>query len=115
MGSLRRIIGLGDSGEDVRIVQQMLNLLLSLPKEYMPREPGYPELSERIYPDLWGYYWGEGARARYASRHQDPYRLRRPVYQPPQNVGLADDGKFGPKTEAAVIRFQRRCGIPTMA
>jgi len=90
----------------------MLNLQLSLPVSYGGGDPGYKELSERAYPDLWGCYWGEGARARYAKQHQNPHKSRRPVFQPAQDPQLAEDGRFGPKTESAVIRFQRRCGIP---
>jgi len=80
--------------------------------EYAPRDPGYKELSEREYPDLWGYYWGEGARKRYARVHQNPHKQRRPISLPAQDPHLAEDGLFGPQTEKAVARFQCRCGIP---
>jgi len=89
-----------------------LNYHLSRPRYYAPWEPGYRELSEREYPDLWGYYWGEGARQRYAKTKQDSHKFRMPIYDTPADAGLETDGMFGPLTEKAVIRFQRRCGIP---
>jgi peptidoglycan hydrolase-like protein with peptidoglycan-binding domain len=89
-----------------------LNYYLSRPRDYEQREPGYRELSEREYPDLWGYYWGDGARRRYAKTKQDSNRYRVPIHDPPVDPRLETDGKFGPLTEMAVIRFQRRCGIP---
>jgi len=99
---------LGDVGRDVQVAQHLLNLQLSLPMEYAPRDPGYKELSEREYPDLWGYYWGEGARKRYARVHQNPHKQRRPISLPAQDPHLAEDGLFGPQTERAVTRFQCR-------
>src|SRR5579885_3529693 len=99
--SVRRIIGLGDSGEDVRVVQHMLNLQLSFPTAYAQRLVGFQEMSERDCPGLWGYEWGEGGRKQFFKRHLDNKTFRRPHWENEGSPHLAEDGLFGPKTEKA--------------
>lgn len=109
--SIRRIVGLNDHGEDVRRIQRAVNLLVNKPMLLPPRVAEWKILSQRLTPQLWGYIWAPGARAAYFKKRADPYRFRRPLMRSPWVPKLATDGKFGPKTEAAVVAFQRKCGL----
>lgn len=134
MSALRRILGLGDEGCDVRMVQQELNWILPFQRPCPKVFPTWQVLSKRFTPTVWGYFWGTGA---YAQAHGDQRlhtgaegRARRPLWGVPfpmdgisgpktkapvrgyHWVPLRLNGIFGPDTKAAVSEYQRLVGIP---
>jgi hypothetical protein len=73
--------------------------------------PDWKTLSKRLTPELWGYCWTRHARIKFTKKHANLYIWRKPA-RITKGPLLAEDGKFGPKTEAAVIKFQRKAALP---
>jgi peptidoglycan hydrolase-like protein with peptidoglycan-binding domain len=108
---VRRIVARGDRGEDIRVLQRALNRRLYRPAIYAIDVPDWKTLSKSLTPELWGYCWTRQARIKFTKKHADLYIWRKPA-RITKDRALVEDGKFGPKTEAAVIKFQRKAALP---
>jgi peptidoglycan hydrolase-like protein with peptidoglycan-binding domain len=111
-GFVRRILGLGDVGEDVRRLQHALNREVYRLRRYLPVRLNEKILSKRLTPELWGYCWAPGALRQFRKHHLNPFKLEVPDPTELQDEPLKEDGRFGPKTEKAVIQYQRKVGLP---
>jgi len=109
---VRRILGLGDIGEDVRRLQHALNREVYRLRRYLPIRLNEKILSKRLTPELWGYCWAPGALRQFRKHHLNPFKLEVPDPTELQDEPLKEDGRFGPKTEKAVIQYQRKVGLP---
>ena len=110
--SVRRIIGLHDRGEDVISLQHALNRQLYRPRRYRPILLTWKILSKRLTPTLWGYAWAPGALHEHQKHHVDPFKFRLPNPHVPKAAALKEDGIFGKKTLAALIKYQHKVGLP---
>ena len=111
-GFVRRILGLDDIGEDVRRLQHALNRQLYQRRRYPQIRLNAKILSKRLTPELWGYSWAPGALHHMHSHHVNPFKWRVPDPKIPKAPPLRKDGKFGPKTEKALIKYQHKVGLP---
>jgi peptidoglycan hydrolase-like protein with peptidoglycan-binding domain len=111
-GFVRRILGLGDVGEDVRRLQHALNRERYRRRRYLLIRVNEKILSKRLTPELWGYCWAPGALRQFRKHHLHPFKLEVPDPKVLNGNALKEDGRFGPKTEKAVIQYQRKVGLP---
>jgi peptidoglycan hydrolase-like protein with peptidoglycan-binding domain len=111
-GFVRRILGLGDVGEDVRRLQHALNRERYRRRRYLLIRLNEKILGKRLTPELWGYCWAPGALRQFRKHHLRPFKLEVPDPKVLNGNALKEDGSFGPKTEKAVIQYQRKVGLP---
>src|SRR5262249_20760238 len=109
---MRRILSLGDEGDDVRMVQHALNwALITLPPVSNPLEE-WPNLGKRDYPELWGYQLKPGVMddGSGPTRAVTPkLKLTLPLSLPPR---INESGTFDFDTYLGVCAFQRRQQLP---
>jgi peptidoglycan hydrolase-like protein with peptidoglycan-binding domain len=110
--SIRRIVGLHDRGEDVVSLQHALNRQLYRPRRYRPICLTWRVISKRLTPTIWGYSWAGGALHEHQKHHVDPFKFRAPNPHVPKARSLKEDGIFGKKTLAALIKYQHKVGLP---
>src|SRR5579864_988529 len=110
--SVRRIVGMHDRGEDVQSLQHALNHQLYRRRRYSPIRLTWKILSKRLTPTLWGYSWASGALHEHQKHHVNPFKFRAPNPHVPKAPALKEDGIFGKKTRAAVVKYQHKLGLP---
>ncbi len=134
---MRRILGLGDRGSDVALIQDTLNRLMPFQLPATRRSPINPLLSQTTYRlkggfaarnplkgpfplyswgvvRSWGdlsYVWGPGALRAYRAHHRHDPSLHLKHSKSQHFARLNPDGHFGPRTEGAVKAFQELNGM----